>query len=417
MKLIICHAFFGHEAAAFLWRTCRDKAPNCAETSYFCGEEKRQYTYEICPVTCGKCGQQPTPTLPPAPDHSAGALPGGTRVGSRNVDNRGYHSERTTGTQSNYKPFASQYNDSYESRIWQNRDQIRRMRDWNKQAWFDWTKIYGFGTGRPLPLTTLAPYVPGKQGHDPMGSDFNPWMNMLGRDGDLSNTEPAKNAHFAPSIFDQKSDDGCEDLYPELCQAHISQENCQLEEFWAKCGKTCSMCHATKDLEYKCVDTHSMCSMSYIHQMCMDEKWVREACPVSCRAQTEMCAPMQSYRMQRPVEPVGAFSPVYETAIQPQFSIEQTRTQPFSPNSEVGVLIVDPKPVAPTTVTINPVTVNTVNTPKAEVQTGEVVATEIKSDFTTNVDMSDLCKTTWQSICHLDFVQDACPESCPKNTV
>jgi len=199
-----------------------------------------------------------------------------------------------------------------------------------------------------------------------------------------------------------------------------------------------------------------MCSMSYIHQMCMDEKWVREACPVSCRAQTEMCAPMQSYRMQRPVEPVGAFSPVYETAIQPQFSIEHIRTQeslkminfekiakkghflviffkfewpkflwkilfkpkkPFSPNSEVGVLIVDPKPVAPTAITINPVTVNTVNTPKAEVKTGEVVATEIKSDFTTNVDMSDLCKTTWQSICHLDFVQDACPESCPKNIV
>ena len=120
------------------------------------------------------------------------------------------------------------------------------MRDWNKQAWFDWTKIYGFGTGRPLPLTTLAPYVAGRQGHDPMGADFNPWMNMLGRDGDLFNTEPAKNAHFAPSIFDQKSDDDCEDLYPELCQAHLSQDNCRLEEFWAKCGKTCSMCHATK---------------------------------------------------------------------------------------------------------------------------------------------------------------------------
>jgi len=378
MKLAVCHALLGHEAAAFLWRTCRDKAPNCAETSYFCGEEKRQYTYEICPVTCGKCGQQPTPTLPPAPNHSEGALPGGTRVGSRNVDNRGYHSERTTGTQSDYKPFASQYNDSYESRIWQNRDQIRRMRDWNKQAWFDWSKIYGFGTGRPLPLTTLAPYVAGRQGHDPMGADFNPWMNVIGRDGDLFNSEPAKNAHFAPSIFDQKSDENCDDLYPELCQAHLSKENCQLEEFWAKCGKTCSMCHATKDLEYKCVDTHSMCGMSYIHQMCLDEKWVREACPVSCRAQTEMCAPMQSYRLQRPVQPV---------------------------------LIVDPKPVAPTAITINQVTVNQEN------QAGKVLATEIKSDFTTNVDMSDLCKTTWQSICHLDFVQDACPESCPKNTV
>ena len=72
-----------------------------------------------------------------------------------------------------------------------------------------------------------------------------------------------------------------------------------------------------------------MCAMSYIHQMCLDEKWVREACPVSCRAQTEMCAPMQSYRMQRPVEPVGAFSPVYEPQeiIQPQFSIEQIRAQ------------------------------------------------------------------------------------------
>ena len=125
-----------------------------------------------------------------------------------------------------------------------------------------------------------------------------------------------------------------------------------------------------------------MCGMSYIHQMCLDEKWVREACPVSCQAQTEMCAPMQSYRLQRPVQPV---------------------------------LIVNPKPVAPTAITINPVTVTvTVN---QENQAGKVLATEIKSDFTTNVDMSDLCKTTWQSICHLDFVQDACPESCPKNTV
>ena len=76
--------------------------------------------------------------------------------------------------------------------------------------------------------------------------------------------------------------------------------------------------------------------------------------------------------------------------------------------------------MAPTAITINPVTVNsnTVNQEsQAEVQTGEVVATEIKSDFTTDVDMSELCKTTWQSICHLDFVQDACPESCPKNSV
>ena len=139
-----------------------------------------------------------------------------------------------------------QYNDSYEARIWQNRDQIRRMREWNKQAWFDWTKIYGFGTGRPLPLTTLAPYVPGKQGHDPMADSFNPWMNVMGRDGDIFGNEPAKNAHFAPTIFDQNNDADCEDLYPELCKAHLSQENCQLEEFWAKCGKTCSMCSATK---------------------------------------------------------------------------------------------------------------------------------------------------------------------------
>ena len=81
--------------------------------------------------------------------------------------------------------------------------------------------------------------------------------------------------------------------------------------------------------------------------MCLDEKWVREACPVSCQAQTEMCAPMQSYRLQAPVAEVasvGSFAAVDQgVLIVDPSPPPHTRVNP-------GVLIVDPRPPAPTPV-------------------------------------------------------------------
>ena len=108
------------------------------------------------------------------------------------------------------------------------------------------------------------------------------------------------------AVFDVPSA-GCEDLYPELCKLKANAETCQSQNLWSKCGASCNRCAETSHLIYECKDMNEMCQTGLMSISCPNEKWIRESCPITCRATSEFC--VNSAPEEPVVESADAFKP------------------------------------------------------------------------------------------------------------
>ena len=81
----------------------------------------------------------------------------------------------------------------------------------------------------------------------------------------------------------------CKDLYPAFCELQAKPETCGKQAVWSKCGTTCNKCSETRGLQYECKDQNQLCQTDMMQLNCATKQWVKEMCPISCQAQTELC--------------------------------------------------------------------------------------------------------------------------------